>query len=586
VIDTLERRHAAGPDRDLLRQQLLIAPWCWPRDDDISMPFAIETSGLERPPTLPPGVCLAVTLWNESSVTLWRLEAGPDAPSSDIAFDNTARRSWSDSSLAIPRSVPVLWESIADVTRFEPRAYRIDSWSTIGTAVREHTIEGPSFGLSFSLLLASRLFDIPVPPDTIASAEVTADGEVKQIEGLATKIRGTLALAPRVTRIIVSVDQQAEAEIASGGRLQVIGVRSVAEALRRVFGDALEQALIRFGNSADTRTKIVSCFLRLAVAARNVAIEWDPIARAALLALESWPSLSQVERFSLRFTQAIAERHDRNAGAIPIPPEDWLSAQPIAIRLAIASQLVQQSADTGFPTAEEAEQWVRRYAPVEPSEAYPEQLRLLGAEARLWSVTGKQLDALRRQESVTQACWRAFDASSISYSLSEWFRLAAACEDPLSVERAERLYQEVKAVAGFSEDSESYVQLSRARAALRFNRLDSSETWATLVALRKPRVPRHIYWSSTRSLLRMARNRHDRDVMSTLVSELNASDQHDAHKQRILAAMEDAIENQESADDLLAQLSGVDPGPTTHLLRAARHSNQPAPEFVLRFFPY
>jgi hypothetical protein len=50
--------------------------------------------------------------------------------------------------------------------------------------------------------------------------------------------------------------------------------------------------------------------------------------------------------------------------------------------------------------------------------------------------------------------------------------------------------------------------------------------------------------------------------------------------------MEDAIDNHKPADDLLGQLRGVDPGPTTHLIHAAGRARQPAPEFVLRFYPY
>jgi hypothetical protein len=181
VIDTLERGRAAGPDRQVLRNQLLSAPWCWPLTTHPAISFAMEVAGVKDSPTITPGICAGVTVWDESTVTLWRLESGPNVTGEGATLDEVAQRAWKDVGCAIPRSVPLLWDSVARTSSFEPRACRIDSWSPDATSVREQMIEGPSFGLSFALLLASRLLDTPVPEDIIASAAVNADGEVRPV---------------------------------------------------------------------------------------------------------------------------------------------------------------------------------------------------------------------------------------------------------------------------------------------------------------------------------------------------------------------------------------------------------------------
>jgi hypothetical protein len=74
VNNTLKRRRAAGPDRQVLKHQLLSAPWFWPPATDLAtMSFATQVAGVKGPPPITPGVCAGVTVWDESTVTLWRL---------------------------------------------------------------------------------------------------------------------------------------------------------------------------------------------------------------------------------------------------------------------------------------------------------------------------------------------------------------------------------------------------------------------------------------------------------------------------------------------------------------------------------
>src|SRR5262249_29901555 len=154
-----------------------------------------------------------------------------------------------------------------------------------------------------------------------------------------------------------------------------------------------------------------------------------PIERAAMRARQEWKPLPDSEQYTLEFATAVAARHDRNAGTLSEPPEAWLSEQPLPVRVQIAANLVQQAADAARPTPDVASMWTRRFANCEPKEAFSSQLGLLGAEARLWSVSGRPREALRRQEEIARAYWDAFDANPISYPLTEWYRLSGTCDD-------------------------------------------------------------------------------------------------------------------------------------------------------------
>jgi hypothetical protein len=481
--------------------------------------------------------------------------------------------------------VPVLWESVSAATQQEPIFRRIESWAQSGTAVIEPAIEGPSFGLTFALILVSHVFNISLPTDVASSAALDPDGVIQDVGGIEIKVAGLLQLAPRVTRFLVSANQQKDAEAVAGDDLQIIGVRTLGEALRIVFGTGLEDALVAAGNDPEKRPALIRSFLRLSLASREAAIDWKPIERAAVSARNGWAAMDEAETFSLEFTAAVAARHDRNGGDLSVPPDVWLNAQPLPVRAQVAAHLVQQSADVGHPSADVAEQWVARYANTEPREAFPHQLRLLGAQARLWAVTGQPQEALRRQEAIAQAWWAAFDGASTSFPLTEWFRLSGACGNEASFDRADALHKELLRSAALTGHSPRYIELARAKAGLELDTVPQDHLEQAFAGLRSPLVPDHLRWSATRWLLRLYGDAGRHDHAAKLWDELVASDQNDAKTQRFLAILDNPREASVH-DRTLAELRRANPGPMHHLLEAVGRLQRDPADYISRFFPY
>jgi hypothetical protein len=589
VILELSRGRISSWERPRLERQLRLAPWCWPPSGHALEPFARSVSGWHGPEPLPPGVAPGVTVWNQHSATLWRLDMRDSCGPSEATLDMSAQESWSDAISALPRSLPLLWESVRAAAAHPPAAYRIAPWVQAGTAPMETVISGPSLGLTLALLVASSIFNTSLPDDLVASAAIDVNGNVLPVNGIDLKARALGALAPRVKRLMVAVDQFADEEdkdMEVPDSLQVIRVRSVSQAVTVAFESKLEDLLIRAGADPGLRAALVRSFLRLALTGRDANLAWTPLERAADRARQSWPDLSEGERFSLGFAEAVAARHDRNAGSVPSPPAAWLDAQPLVVRVRVATHLVQQAADTGDPSAETARSWVARYAAIDPREAFPDQLRLLGAEARLWAVTGRHRDALARQEAIAGAWWDAFDAASMSFQLSEWFRLSGACGDRESFERADALYAEVSGVIGLPGYGNLYVRLARTKGAIRLQARPPEELIEALLALHDRRVPDELRFSAARWLAHLA--------MSTGIpidqvhpsSELQQSDAHGARTQRALRTLDDRNVGVERQDAALSALLELHPGPTIQLRDSAIRLGEDPRTYVAAFFPY
>jgi hypothetical protein len=235
VIPSLERGRVPKFQRPDLARQLRLAPWCWPPEGHPRLAFAQEISASEVPIGLSPGIAPGVTVWREQAVTLWRVEIDDGSVRSEATLSADARQAWENAGCALPRSVPVLWESVRATTQRSPVLSRIESFAHSGTAILESAIDGPSFGLTFGLVLSSRVFGLPLPADLAASAALDANGRVQSVDGLAQKIAGLLALAPRITRLIVAEAQREDAKEAAGDTLDVFGVRTLGEALTIVF---------------------------------------------------------------------------------------------------------------------------------------------------------------------------------------------------------------------------------------------------------------------------------------------------------------------------------------------------------------
>jgi hypothetical protein len=597
VITALERLSRDPHDQARLREQLDHGPWCWPEEDDTRrIAYVRELDASE--PRMDTGHVPLVTVCG-TTVSLWSLRIGDprsDLIDSAVPLGPVADAAWRAAQLALPRSLPVLCRSVADMARSRRLVNRVASWTAEGIAAAERAIDGPSCGLPFALALASIALGRSLPPDFVASAAVDASGRLHSVEHLRLKIEGVCELAPRVRRFVVAASQRDDAERGARGRLEVLGASSVAQALELLLGGDLAGALLDSARDAEGRTEVVRSFFRLAFAGRDAAIDWTPVEQGARLAAERWSAqLDDEARFLLAFTAAIAARHQDNAATLhgsrahmPEPSTDWFRRQPMSVRVGIAAHLAQHAADTGTPDAAAAERWAAPFLPAHLNDAYPSQLRLAGAMARLRAVTGRPREALQVQEQLAAALFQNFEHQATSFQVSEWYRLAGACGDADALERARRFDVSVELLGGYAGEGRYYVRLARAKGMLLLGRSVDYEALGQLQRLCEGRAPDHVRHSARRWLVRALEaadrevGRHHREALAAAAREGMSAD---ARKQLALVRLDDALRARDGgvAEAALASLREEDPGPVGLLETAADGTRA---EYVARYYPY
>ena len=223
---------------------MALGPWCW----------SVHAAGA---PEMPVGIAPAVTL-RGGTVALWALTsnvpANVPATLHRAALGAEATASWHAAVLALPRSLPVLWRDLRELAQHPPVPLHLCSHlAEPGIERRDRVVDGGSFGLAFLLQLASRVLSLPLPPDLIASVAIDELGRTSRVDGLFEKLDGIATLAPRISRVLVAASQHDEVRI-SAGRLQLVPVRTAAQALEVVFGDALGIRLAEAG-SDDARRR-------------------------------------------------------------------------------------------------------------------------------------------------------------------------------------------------------------------------------------------------------------------------------------------------------------------------------------------
>ena len=565
----------AEPGRGEARSAALaLGPWCW----------SVHASGA---PEMAVGVVPAVTL-RGGTVSLWALRAGkvPQSWASmglhAAALGAEALASWQAAVLALPRSLPVLWRDLRELAQHPPLPVHLCTHlAEPGIERRDRIVDGGSFGLAFLLHLASRVLSLPLPADLIASVAIDELGRTARVDGLYEKLDGIAILAPRISRVLVAASQHDEVR-ASGGRLQIVPVRTAAQALEVVFGDALGIRLAEAGSDDARRRELVDAFFRLALVGRGAAVDWSPVERGARIALRDWPPAFD-DRYRLQFAAGVAARHERNAGEIAVPGSAWLDAQPAPIRVGVLTHLVQQCADTGTPSPDQIEPYAVTQVPKDLGSAFVPQLQLAGALARLWAVTGRPAEALEMQQRVARAFVATFEDGQVSFQLSEWFRLAGALGDTEAFERAEAFCTRLDATGGLSAAGAPYVKLAQARARIELGRTDA-ETRDRLDALsRDLGVPAHLRWSACRWAARAWRLAGERTLAEERLTAMELERARAPHAARylLLAEFDAAQDTGGTAEAFLDRLAALDPGPLTHL-RAAYESDAE----IVRFYPY
>ena len=344
------------------------------------------------------------------------------------------------------------------------------------------------------------------------------------VDGLSTKIGAMVELMPQVRRLIVAAVQEEEARSLADGRLEVIGARSASQVLDIVFGEKLAGLLLEEGTSAKRRQELAEWFFRFSLVGRGELVDWSPVAAAAKRALESWPDVSSDQRFKLSFACGVAERHEWNAGALPVPSVDWLLTQPATLRTQLVAHLVQQIADVGRPSLTEVEPLLKLVRQPNVRDAHPMQLRIEGALARLLAVTGLATDALTRQEQIAIVYFDSLLFGEVSFPLAEWFRLSGVLGDAAAFERAEQMRVSVNTAGGFGLTGSLYVELARCRA---LTLIDPRVDGDVISMLRKMaatmRGPEHVRWAAARVLLRQPKSLLDDSYRSAIQATLDGA---------------------------------------------------------------
>jgi hypothetical protein len=579
-------------------QRLQSGPWAWPLKSEPTRFARAREVVPEGPPPVVPGRGLLVTV-NDHGSSLWALSVDDLATTeSSKALGRKAKEVWNIAAAALPRSLPLLWSSVAEARRGSLSAVRLITLPEAGhQAAEKNLLDGPSFGLSFVLVLASRVFQRPLPEDVVASGEIDASGRVHRVDGITEKVR-VIRLAPRIRRLLVAKDNADEARwAAEGSALAILPVENAFQALKEAFGEnEFASMLVHAGTDPVRRAELVDSFYRMALKGRGEVVDWTPVHEAAALALESWGNLiDDEERQRLKFAHAVALRHERNAGELPIPQDTWLGRLPTAVRVVVVANYVQQSADSGEPKAPAAELLAQDFlVPVE--EAFPGHLKLRGALARLLALTGREKVALKLQQEAAQAFFNQISYSDVSFPLTEWYRLSGVCADKAAFGLAEAMRNKVDQLGGFGfdeSDSRKYVDLARSKAMVMLGRRDGSDPEQTLAKLSQDAdVPAHIRWSAARWYVQLLDQEHRSGDVAAITAALDAAmcTQHsgarDARLFRSLIDLDRAVRdnNLSAASAAVAVVGEMESGIIGHLL--AHAPARSAAEYIARFYPY
>lgn len=591
MIPGIGRARIDRATRAELARVLSLGPWCWPTEE----PALGVTAGLlgHGPPAPIPGDAL-LTAIGDSGPSLWalRIRARTSPRDDTVVFGPRARRSWLDATVALPRSVPVLWDSMAHLGALPLHASRLTGLPRQGMVdAPELVLDGSSFGLSFLLSIASCVFDRPLPTDLVASAAIDPTGRVEPVDGLEDKLRIVRERAPGIGRVLISVAQGEPPQRDALRELRLIRVRSAGEALQQVFGAQLSELLIAAGASHEKRSELVQSFFRLAVAGRAAVVDWTPVHEAAKLAMKHWGPLESEQTAAMSFVQMVAARHEGRGAGVSMPDTAWLSSLPAPVRIDVVAHFVQQSADTGSPAPEAARRLAEAHL-IRGREAFPTHLRLSGALGRLLAFTGRLGEGLALQREAAQGWWDRMAPAESSYPLSEWFRLSGALRDPTAFEHADRFAARVASLDSSCGAGDPYVRLARCRALIQLGR--EAESQESLVALSTDSsLPEHLVFSAARWLARACESRGDSAGAEATRLTLRASERDvsvSASRCRV-ALLSDldravAVDDAESALKSLDALRDREPGLLGNLTSNASGAGLPLARWIADAYPY
>ncbi len=445
-----------GLTRKEKRELLSQSPWSWPSDSQKAEQLARALDLIQ--PDVGVGSALLVE-GTSADGGIWRLDEEGGA-----TFGAVASHAYRATHDLVQGAVGFLG---TPSKRRSPGARRLATATLTDKQPKQRSgLEGPSFGLSFALSHASRLFDLPVPKHVAATAAVESTGQLAPVGRMASKLHVLGRRAPGVTTLLVAEEQEfPDASVPE--HLNLVRLSHVREAIEHVFGDheSLADHLIPRDAPPEKVERTIHTLFRIAMGPRNAVLGWAAVAETATTALERWTTKLEGELLDrLQLAAAIALRHHANA-PLPTPLDlGLLESVPPVLVVPVAAELLQTANDTGNPDPAATLRVVDRM--LDEQSPSDDVLKLRGARARMVALRGIS-GAEQASADLLDICdqrLRGISPEGISHPVCELLRLAGLLRRPEQYERAVH-FAERAAFLGASVDG-PYLYLARARAEL------------------------------------------------------------------------------------------------------------------------
>ena len=518
-------------------------PWAW-----LAHPRALALVPSGPPATGPRTPLLTV---ESARAEVWVEPVGSSMSSACCELGPAAAESWSRAVDLVPRSLPVqLVGATFDAAR--PCVIRLAGLerSQGARSVRAAVIDGPSFGLSFGLMVAARALGAELPADGVASACLGGAGGLGEVEGVEGKSAVIQAWLPSVRRVWVARGQVGawRTALATADRtIEVVGFGSLGEAIAALLGPSVEERLRALGADAPGRQRTLKTWYLLALHGARVPASWMGLMRAADRAAELWPAPEPGVAWRFAFARAVFARH---AGwSVPMPDPGGIHHLPAAHRPLALAHIVQHHCDTGGPDRAVLDALLATF----DGDAALRHPRVLGARGRLTDRDGECVKALGEQEAAV-AAWFDRAPREASYALTEGLRLAGVTSDAGACARLEEAHAILEQLGVLEPSDCAFIEIARAVARLRI--FGPEDAWAGARLTRAwtcPSVhtPSHLRFSAARhdaARLRSKGGVGARDAVTHLQSVADSEGRDDAEQARAYLALVDLDETVAQGD--------------------------------------
>lgn len=530
--------------------------------------------------------------------TAWLADMSPARlPTRRATFVGSATVAWSRACVALPHALPFLWSPLYQLSQQLPAAWPLGTLHQGGDLAHERLVlEGPSFGLGFALMLASRLLRQPLPADLSASVSLRRNGDLSPVEGLELKLLALTRLAPGVRRVFLHSNQAQQGQrlaekIAAGHQrrpaLEVLPVKDLAQALELAFPQ-MAQRLDQTLRNPHTLAEVTQSLFEMCLGSRHQTWRWEPVQRTAEHLLEHHgDALDEAQRQRLAYVRAVSSRHEGQAEPSPEPHESWLRDLAVPLRLRVLAHTLQQAISVRRQDPEALIQKALGQLPA-VEQSFPDHLRARGALGRLYAVRGQLREAIELQREVARAWLSHLKPSEVSYSLCQWLLLSAALGDRASFQEAQDFNRTFQALNGLREYNHAYVDLNQARGLHLLGQDEQAipllQAW--LSAENLPRPVRLAIWRHWAAL-------HPPPTPQEQALRQDAAASPLARAFCLLLDLERHQDDPHRSQELIEQLSHSHPEPTGQLLDHFTQAQAQAPRlfptqaaYLTRCFPY